>query len=267
MATATTTNLKLPLPTSAGTTRLIDDWTSAMQTLETWYTNYTTFTGATSGHTHDGTAGEGPKILWANINPAIAQVSTTAANTTKNKLVSNTLAKGWEDHKDNSGTYKHFPTSPAQGNIVYYGTSAWTKLAPGTAGQALRTGGASANVTWGNFGEKSASNTWTKNQAVTPVALTSATAIATDASLSNVFTLTLVHNATLSNPSNLKSGSTYIWVVTQGTAVKTLDYGTNFLFSGGTHPTLTASAGAVDVISGVYIATGKLYCSIIQDVK
>lgn len=36
----------------------------------------------------------------------------------------------------------------AQGSLLYRGASAWARLAPGTAGQILRSGGASANPSW-----------------------------------------------------------------------------------------------------------------------
>ncbi len=35
-----------------------------------------------------------------------------------------------------------------QGDILYYDGSAWRKLAPGTAGQLLQTGGSGANPSW-----------------------------------------------------------------------------------------------------------------------
>jgi microcystin-dependent protein len=38
--------------------------------------------------------------------------------------------------------------TPAQGDILYRGSGAWTRLAPGTAGQVLTTGGAGANPSW-----------------------------------------------------------------------------------------------------------------------
>ena len=39
-----------------------------------------------------------------------------------------------------------------QGDILYYDGSAWKKLAPGTAGQLLQTGGAGANPSWADAG-------------------------------------------------------------------------------------------------------------------
>lgn len=52
---------------------------------------------------------------------------------------------GWRSTKLDSGG---FPSSPSQGNIIYYNGTAWVVLATGTVGQWLRSGGASANVTW-----------------------------------------------------------------------------------------------------------------------
>ena len=72
---------------------------------------------------------------------------------------------------------------------------------------------------------------WTKAQGSTPVALSDGANIATDASLSNVFTVTLGGNRTLDNPTNLVAGRTYVWVITQdGTGGRTLAYGSNFDF-------------------------------------
>jgi len=75
----------------------------------------------------------------------------------------------------------------------------------------------------------------------------------TDASLSNVFSLTLPAGAgpyTLTNPTNTNTGATYMWIVTQNAAGNgVLNYGTDFKFPGGTAPTITAGANAVDVIT------------------
>ena len=105
--------------------------------------------------------------------------------------------------------------------------------------------------------------------------LTDGASIATDASLfayggsydaytpagpylggSNVFLVTLAGNRTLTNPTNLTPGVTYTWVITQdGTGSRTLAYGTMFTFPGGTKPTLSTAAGAVDVLTAVYDGT------------
>lgn len=97
--------------------------------------------------------------------------------------------------------------------------------------------------------------TFTKSQNVASFALTDAATINTDASQSNVFTVTLTAaGRTLANPTNLVAGGTYLWIIRQdsGGSKTITTYGGLFKFPGGTAPTLTTSANAVDMISAVY---------------
>lgn len=81
-------------------------------------------------------------------------------------------------------------------------------------------------------------------------ALTSGASVATDALLGNVFTLTLGVNATLANPTNLAAGLHFTYRIKQdATGSRTLAYGTAFKFPGGTVPTLSTAANALDVLS------------------
>lgn len=120
-----------------------------------------------------------------------------------------------------------------------------------------------ASQAWGVI-DDAALNTaqnWTKAQGSTPVALTDGANIATDASLFNVFTVTLGGNRTLDNPTNLVAGRTYVWVVTQdGSGGHALAYGSSFDFPGGTAPTLSTGAGDVDLLTGIAISTSRLLC-------
>ena len=104
-----------------------------------------------------------------------------------------------------------------------------------------------------------------KAQSVTPVALTDAATIATDASLGNTFYVTIAATGrTLANPTNLVTGTRYRWYVKQdATGNRTITtYGANFKFVGGT-PTLSTGANAVDLIEGEYIAAlGQIYCTV-----
>lgn len=106
-------------------------------------------------------------------------------------------------------------------------------------------------------------NVFTKAQTVTPVALTDAATIATDASLSNTFTVTLGGNRTLGNPTNLANGCIYNWRIKQdGTGSRTLAYGSKFKWPGGSAPTLTTTASATDFISGQYFSdTDTILCT------
>lgn len=86
-------------------------------------------------------------------------------------------------------------------------------------------------------------------------ALTDAASIATDASKSDVFTVTLGGNRTLANPTNLAPGQEITVIVTQdATGSRTLAYGNLWTFAGGA-PTLTLTANAVDMLQGRYDGT------------
>lgn len=95
----------------------------------------------------------------------------------------------------------------------------------------------------------SAANAFTKSQAGPTAALTLTTGhFAWDASAVQIATVNMSGNATLDNPTNLAVG-TYIVIATQsGGGSHTLDYGNKFKWPGGTPPTLSTGATAVDVL-------------------
>lgn len=85
------------------------------------------------------------------------------------------------------------------------------------------------------------------------VTLVDAATINTDASLGNVFNVTLAGNRTLANPTNLSPGVIYTFLIKQdATGSRTLTYDTLFKFAAGTPPTLTLTADATDRLTCVY---------------
>jgi hypothetical protein len=110
---------------------------------------------------------------------------------------------------------------------------------------------------------------FTKAQRVTPVALTSTSAsIAVDASLSNNFTHTFTENTTLANPTNLVAGQGGVIVFTQhASSPKTLAFGSNWKFSSGIAPTVTATNSAVDVLVYYVESSSRITAKLISDVK
>jgi hypothetical protein len=91
---------------------------------------------------------------------------------------------------------------------------------------------------------------FTAAQRGTVVALTDGTTITADFALANNFSVTLAGNRTLANPTNLTVGQSGVIKVTQdGTGSRTLAYGSNWDFAGGTVPTLTTTASAVDILA------------------
>ena len=86
----------------------------------------------------------------------------------------------------------------------------------------------------------------------------------------NNFSLTLNDNAsnTLDTPTNLTAGQSGVIYITQdGTGSRTLSYHTNWDFAGGTVPTLSTAANAVDVLCYAVRTTGSIAATLIKDVK
>ena len=99
-------------------------------------------------------------------------------------------------------------------------------------------------------------------------ALTDGATITPDFSLSNNWSLTIGGNRTLANPSNLTAGQAGTIVITQdGTGSRTLAYGSQWKFPGGTAPTLTTTASAVDVIAYYVESASRITARLISDVK
>jgi hypothetical protein len=94
---------------------------------------------------------------------------------------------------------------------------------------------------------------YTKAQNFNMTTLTDGANISWDLSSNQVATVTLGGNRTLDNPSNQVAGCTYILIVKQdGTGSRTLNTSaSNYKFPGGTEPTLSTAASAVDILTFV----------------
>lgn len=125
---------------------------------------------------------------------------------------------------------------------------------------------AAVDLTSGNYLE--IVNVYQAAQVVAPVALTPGATVNVDASLSNSFTLTPNQNFTLAAPTNPRNGQVINMVFTQGGTAYTVTFNAAWQFAGGTEPTLTASANAVDFMSCYYNgATSKWICVMNKDFK
>jgi hypothetical protein len=101
---------------------------------------------------------------------------------------------------------------------------------------------------------------FTKAQRGSIVTLTDGATITPDFADANNYTVTLGGNRTLANPTNLTAGqSGSIFVVQDGTGSRTLAYGSYWDFSGGTAPTLTTTANAIDRIDYVVRSTTSIH--------
>ena len=97
-------------------------------------------------------------------------------------------------------------------------------------------------------------NTWTAGQRGEITALTSATTVTIDMADSNNFSCTMAHNIVFANPSNDTAGQCgSIFLIQDGTGSRTASWGSDWDFAGGTAPTLTTTAAAVDRIDYVIL--------------
>ena len=111
--------------------------------------------------------------------------------------------------------------------------------------------------------------TITGNAQTTPVGVTfSATAMAVDCALSNVFTVTMSGNVTTAPTfSNLKNGQTINWFITQdATGTRTMTWPASFKWPGGSAGVLSTGANDVDLLVATYMsATGFWYATLLKD--
>ena len=118
------------------------------------------------------------------------------------------------------------------------------------------------------LGEMTPSDTIDHGVAGKITALTDASSIATDLALSNNFSVTLAGNRTLANPTNTVAGqSGSIFITQDGTGSRTLAYGANFKFAGGTAPVLSTAASSIDRLDYVVAEATKIHAVVSLDVK
>ena len=98
-----------------------------------------------------------------------------------------------------------------------------------------------------------AAREYTKTQNFNMTTLSDGANISWDLSQNQVAVVTLAGNRTLDAPSNQVAGATYILIVKQdGTGSRTLNTSASaYKFPGGTEPTLTTTASAVDILTFV----------------
>ena len=102
--------------------------------------------------------------------------------------------------------------------------------------------------------------TFTAAQRGAITTLTSGATVTPDFATSNNYTLTLDQNLTVANPTNLTAGqSGSIFLVQDGTGSRTAAWGSYWDFAGGTAPTLSTTASAVDRIDYVVRSSTSIH--------
>ena len=102
--------------------------------------------------------------------------------------------------------------------------------------------------------------TFSAAQRGTITTLTDGATVTPDFAASNNYTLTLGGNRTIANPTNCTAGqSGSIFLVQDGTGSRTASWGSYWDFAGGTAPTLTTTASAVDRIDYVVRSSTSIH--------
>lgn len=102
--------------------------------------------------------------------------------------------------------------------------------------------------------------TFTAAQRGTITTLTPGTTVTPDLAVSNNFSLTPAQNTTIANPTNITAGqSGSIFIVQDGTGSRTAAWGSYWDFAGGTAPTLSTTAAAVDRVDYVVRSSTSIH--------
>jgi hypothetical protein len=116
------------------------------------------------------------------------------------------------------------------------------------------------------LGETTSADQLEGRYAVEIATLTDAATITPDFGANQNFTVTLGGNRTLANPTNIVVGQTgSIFLVQDGTGSRTLSFGTYYDFAGGTAPTLSTTAAAVDRIDYIVRTATSIHCVFTAD--
>jgi hypothetical protein len=116
------------------------------------------------------------------------------------------------------------------------------------------------------LGETTSADQLEGRYAVEIATLTDAATITPDFGANQNFTVTLAGNRTLANPTNIVVGQTgSIFLVQDGTGSRTLSFGTYYDFAGGTAPTISTTANAVDRIDYIVRTATSIHCVFTAD--
>jgi hypothetical protein len=113
-----------------------------------------------------------------------------------------------------------------------------------------------------------AAQAFTAAQRGSITALSDGATITPDFAVANNYSVTLGGNRTLANPTNLTAGqSGCIWITQDGTGSRTLAYGSQWDFTGGTAPTLTTAASSVDCLVYAVQSSTKITATLVTNLS
>ncbi len=146
--------------------------------------------------------------------------------------------------------------------LVELATDAETQTGTDTARAITPANLAAKEASAAQYRDNTADRILTTNEvwsAADHVGLTDGANIAVDMSAGLNFSVTLGGNRTLDNPTNTKDGQSGIIAIMQdGTGNRTLSYGTNWEFAGGSAPALSTAANATDVLIYTVLSSSRI---------
>ena len=176
----------------------------------------------------------------------------------------------------NASTATTLATARNIQGVSFDGSAAITVVTAGsgisvTGTAVANTGVLSVNGSTGaitNIAATNAAQSYTAAQRGSITALTDGATITADFAVANNFSVTLGGNRTLANPSNQTAGqSGCIWITQDGTGSRTLAYGSQWDFTGGTAPTLSTAAAAVDCLVYAVQSSTKITATLITNLS
>jgi hypothetical protein len=119
-----------------------------------------------------------------------------------------------------------------------------------------------------NVAVTNAAQSFSAAQRGTISTLTDGATITPDFAVANNYSVTLGGNRTLANPTNLTAGqSGCIWITQDGTGSRTLAYGSQWDFTGGTAPTLSTAASSVDCLVYAVQSSTKITATLVTNLS
>jgi hypothetical protein len=218
----------------------------------TWANN--TLTDIASALT-DSLAADGQTTATGNLQMGNNRITGLATPTVSTDAVT----KAYADALVSGGT----------GSFTTLTVTGTTTLATALTGVLKGTSGVVSVATAGtDYAGISTAQSFTAGQRGSVSALTDGATITPNFNTANNFSLTLGGNRTLANPTNLTAGQSGVIVITQdATGGRTLAFGSYWDFSGGTAPTLTTAANAVDVLVYYVNSATSITASLISNIS
>jgi hypothetical protein len=202
----------------------------------------------------------------AALAQALAGAAPSQTGNSGKFLTTNGTATSW-----GTVAYSSITGTPTLGTAAATNSTAYATAAQGTlADSALQPAaiGVSVQAYNANNAVLNATQSFTQAQRGAVVALTDGATITPNFATGNNFSVTLAGNRTLASPTNLTAGQHGSITITQdATGSRTLAYGSSWKFSGGTAPSLTTTANAVDVLAYYVESATRITAKLITDVK